>query len=290
MDPGFGKLEQNEASRLISAALREDLGDLGDLTTQAMISSQRATIAIVAREPGVVAGLPVARIVLNEVDMDSEWTSKFEDGSIVSAGETVAKVSGRLASLLTAERTCLNFLTHLSGVASLTQQFVEAVAGTKCSILDTRKTIPGWRYLQKYAVRAGGGTNHRIGLFDGILIKDNHIAGWQSSTNNKLAESVTDSREKFPHVAIQIEVDSLDQLREVLPAGPDMVLLDNMTCEQLSEAVAMRDATGAGVQLEASGNVSLTTVAEIAATGVDRISIGALTHSAPALDLGFDFS
>ena len=290
MAPGFGKLEQNEAERLISAALCEDLGDFGDLTTQAMSLDQEAAIEIVSREAGVIAGLPIAQMALHQVDADAKWESVCVDGSNVSAGQVVAKVSGRLASLLTAERTCLNFLTHLSGIASLTHQFVQAVDGTKCAILDTRKTIPGWRYLQKYSVRAGGGTNHRIGLFDGILIKDNHIAGWQSNAENKLAGAVTVARERFPHVAIQIEVDSLEQLNDVLPAKPDMVLLDNMSCEQLVKAVAMRDAANVEVELEASGNVNLSTVTMIAATGVDRISIGALTHSAAALDIGFDFS
>ncbi|MBM83394.1 MAG: nicotinate-nucleotide diphosphorylase (carboxylating) [Planctomycetaceae bacterium] len=288
----FGIRERHEADRLVALALMEDLGDLGDLTTQALIpGGQDSVIEIAAREEGVVAGLPVAETVLKNVDDSASWTSLCEDGSKVQSGQAVARVSGRLASLLTAERTCLNFLTHLSGVTTLTRRFVDAVSGSDCAILDTRKTIPGWRHLQKYAVRAGGGTNHRIGLFDGVLIKDNHIAGWESGSRERsLADAVLSARENTPPgIPIQVEVDSLEQLKAVLSASPDMILLDNMDCPTMAEAVSIRDELAASVQLEASGNMSLERVADVARTGVDRISIGALTHSAPSLDLGFDF-
>jgi nicotinate-nucleotide pyrophosphorylase (carboxylating) len=202
----------------------------------------------------------------------------------------VATVTGPLDKLLIGERTMLNFLTHLSGIATLTRRFVDAVAGTKAQILDTRKTLPGYRVLEKYAVRCGGGTNHRMGLYDGVLIKDNHLAAWTKSES--IADAIRTARRKSPGVSIEVEVDTLEQLREALKGQPEIVLLDNMTPARLREAVAIRDALNGQPQvlLEASGGVALETVREIALTGVERISIGALTHSAPALDLAFDWS
>ena len=182
----------------------------------------------------------------------------------------------------------LNFMTHLSGIATLTKTFVDCVKGTRARILDTRKTLPGWRLLQKYAVRCGGGLNHRMGLYDGVLIKDNHLAAWTESAS--IAEAVRSARSLSPAgISIEVEVDTLPQLRDALQGSPDIVLLDNMTVETLSEAVAIRDRVAPNVQLEASGGVNLGTVTAIAQTGVERISVGALTHSAPALDLGFDW-
>ncbi|MGE5192684.1 MAG: carboxylating nicotinate-nucleotide diphosphorylase, partial [Deltaproteobacteria bacterium] len=213
------------------------------------------------------------------------------DGDRIGPAQVMAEISGRLQSLLIGERTCLNFLTHLSGVATLTRRYVDAVAGTKAGIYDTRKTLPGWRALQKYAVRAGGGHNHRQGLDDMVLIKDNHLAGWRAAgTERSIAAAVRTARERAPaRIMIEVEVDTLEQLADALAGQPDIVLLDNMTPDQLRQAVALRHERAPGVELEASGGVSLATVAAIAATGVERISVGALTHSAPALDLACDW-
>jgi nicotinate-nucleotide pyrophosphorylase (carboxylating) len=198
-------------------------------------------------------------------------------------------VTGPIRSLLKGERTVLNFLTQLSGVATLTRQFVDAVAGTKAVILDTRKTWPGYRRLQKYAVRAGGGTNHRMGLYDSTMIKDNHLAAW-SSARKSIAAAIEQVRSSVPAgISIEVEVDTLEQLKEALAGNPDIVLLDNMPPVMLQQAVAVRDRTAPGVLLEASGGVTLERICEIAETGVDRISIGALTHSVIALDIGFDW-
>ena len=290
--PTFSDSEHEAAATLIAAALQEDLRDVGDLTCQALIEhNEQAEVQVVARQPGTLAGIPIARMVFESLDSSVVWTTHIEDGSRLEAGSVVATVSGALASLLTGERTALNFLTHLSGIATLTQTFVDAVAGTRAEILDTRKTLPGYRLLQKYAVRAGGGTNHRLGLFDGVLIKDNHLAGWHASHDNaSIAAAIIQARERSPEgLSIEVEVDTLGQLDDALDAPPDIVLLDNMDCETLCEAVALRDRKAPGVQLEASGGVTLETIAPIAATGVERISIGALTHSAPSLDLAFDW-
>jgi nicotinate-nucleotide pyrophosphorylase (carboxylating) len=215
----------------------------------------------------------------------------MSDGERVERGSVAAVLSGATRSRLIGERTLLNFLTHLSGVATLTRSFVDLTRGTRAKILDTRKTLPGWRALEKYAVRCGGGVNHRMGLYDGVLIKDNHLAAWVGLENRPtLGEAVERARRVSPKEApIEVEVDSLEQLRAVLSAGPDIVLLDNMSPAMMREALAIRDATAPAVLLEASGGVTLETVSAIAATGVDRISIGALTHSAAALDLAFDW-
>jgi nicotinate-nucleotide pyrophosphorylase (carboxylating) len=192
---------------------------------------------------------------------------------------------------LEGERTALNFLTHLSGVATLTRKFVDAVAGTKAVIIDTRKTLPGWRRLEKYAVRCGGGTNHRMGLADGCLIKDNHLAAWRAAkANHTIAEAVNEARKHVPkNIPIEVEVDTFEQLTDALSGNPDIVLLDNMDAPALRECVKLRNRLANGVLLEASGGIRLANVAEIAASGVDRISVGGLTHSAPALDLAFDW-
>lgn len=252
--------------------------------------------AIVSREPGVIAGLPAAECVLREMNTDIEWSALVEDGTQIERGSTVATLSGSTRDLLTAERPVLNFLGKLSGIASLTRRYVDQVAHTPAKIYDTRKTTPGWRRLEKYAVRCGGGTNHRTGLFDAILIKDNHLA----QGNWNLAEAIVAAR-KFlrqqqdanPNLAdaiVEIEVDTLEQLAEALQATPDIALLDNMTCEQLSAAVRQRDAASAVTELEASGGITIETIRSVAETGIDRISVGALTHSAIGLDLGLDWS
>lgn len=297
--PEFDEPTCRAADQLIQLALDEDLQESGDLTSRAVIApKQSATINIVAREHGVVAGTilidPVCSAVCQRQGRDtSEFQSEVHitDGNTVEPGSVIASLSGSVRSLLTAERTVLNFLTHLSGVASLTAEFVRRTAGSDAVILDTRKTFPGYRLLQKYAVKCGGGTNHRFGLYDGILIKDNHLAARGESDPGEavgaarsfLADSATDS-------LVEIEVDTIDQLRLALAAQPDIVLLDNMPPAQLVQAVQIRDSDAPLTLLEASGGVTLESVGCIAGTGVDRISIGQLTHSAPALDIGFDWS
>jgi nicotinate-nucleotide pyrophosphorylase (carboxylating) len=251
----------------------------------------------------LIAGLPVAEVVLAEVDCRLRWTPQVEDGALVAPGACVAKIEGPARGLLTAERTLLNFLGRLSGIATLTRKYVQAVSGTKARIYDTRKTTPGWRRLEKYAVRAGGGCNHRTGLYDAVLIKDNHLAfAAGAASGGRLAFSPADAIRKARHwvadripgrarseMIVEIEVDGLEQLEEVLAAGPDLVLLDNMSPAQLRQAVALRDAHWPEIELEASGGASLETVRAIAETGVDRISVGALTHGAASLDVGLDW-
>ncbi len=263
----FDPAARDGALRLITLALQEDLRDRGDLTSCALIDPElRGTVQIVTRRPGVLSGLPVAAMVFEAVDPQVRLARDLHDGATLSPGTVVAEVSGPIRALLTGERTALNFLTHLSGVATLTRQFVDAVAGTKATILDTRKTLPGWRALEKYAVRCGGGTNHRLGLYDGVLIKDNHVAAWcGSDRTHTLAEAVRQARDRSPAgVSIEIEVDSLDQLSDALQGAPDIVLLDNMPTTMLREAVVIRDRVATAVRLEASGGVSLATVRSIA--------------------------
>ncbi|QDU47023.1 Nicotinate-nucleotide pyrophosphorylase [carboxylating] [Symmachiella dynata] len=291
--PVFDDLARANARQLLEMALREDLDDAGDLTSRALIDEQqRGHVSVVVREPGIVAGLPIVDMVFEQLDSQVEVRRLVEDGTAVEAGMTVAEIRGPLRTLLTGERTALNFLTHLSGIATLTSRYVAAATGTAAKILDTRKTLPGWRHLQKYAVRAGGGTNHRIGLYDGVLIKDNHLAGWAVSQQAQtIAAAIQTARASVkPGISIEVEVDTLEQLQDALDGPPDIVLLDNMSCDTLRRAVELRNQRQPSVQLEASGGVTLATVAQIAATGVERISIGALTHSAIALDLAFDWS
>jgi nicotinate-nucleotide pyrophosphorylase (carboxylating) len=280
--------ETEAADALIRLALAEDLGETGDHTSLATIpKSTRARAAFVARAAGVVAGLPVAERVCRAVSAELAFTPTVPDGTPTARGLTLATVEGPLRAILAAERTSLNFLQRLSGVATLTRKFVETASGFRAKLLDTRKTTPGWRLLEKYAVRAGGGVNHRVGLFDGILIKDNHLAGLGGDVRRAI-----EAARSYPGNAglpVEVEVDTLEQLEVALAAQADIVLLDNMTLEQLRAAVARRDAVAPEVQLEASGGVNLAAVRDIAATGVDRISVGAITHSAVALDIGLDY-
>lgn len=291
----FGKPERDAAGALVELALCEDLAATGDVTCQALIAVEaQARVNVVARVAGVLAGAPAARLVFERLDPSVDWHARADDGESLSAGTIVATVEGPLRSLLTGERTALNFLTHLSGVATLTRQFVESVAGTKAAIFDTRKTLPGWRQLEKYAVRAGGGTNHRFGLYDGCLIKDNHLAAWTGQpAHPSIAAAVRASRAELAKrslaVPIEVEVDTFAQFADALEGEPNVVLLDNMDIATLRRCIALRDTTAPEVALEASGGVSLANVAAVAATGVDRISVGAITHSAPALDLAFDW-
>jgi nicotinate-nucleotide pyrophosphorylase (carboxylating) len=290
MMPPLSPTELAAADELIALALTEDLGDLGDRTADITIPVEAKGAAwIVARKEGVIAGLPVAARLAYAMELEGGWNPLLEDGAHVTPGTRVARVAGRMRSLLAFERTALNFLQHLSGVATLTARFVAAINGTKATILDTRKTLPGWRLLEKYAVRCGGGRNHRMGLFDGVLIKDNHLA-WLAVEGDPIGRAVGLARASAPAgMVIEVEVDTLDQLDRALACGPDIILLDNFDPDGLGEAVRRRNAVAPTIQLEASGGINLDTVRALAEAGVDRISVGALTHSAPALDLGLDF-
>lgn len=281
---------------ILEMAVQEDLGG-GDWTTQALVAEDAAGRAdVVAREPGVVAGLSGVPAALAALDPRLRWRPQTEDGRPVQKGQCVGKVEGPARGLLAAERIMLNFLGRLSGVATLSRRYVDAVAGTAARIYDTRKTTPGWRRLEKYAVRCGGGWNHRGGLDEAVLIKDNHLALGADRGAIAAAEAVRRARQFVaqrlgdPAMIVEVEVDTLEQLDAVLPARPDVVLLDNMSPAQLSEAVARRNAFDRAIELEASGGVHLGTVRQIAESGVERISVGALTHSVPALDFGLDWA
>ncbi len=290
--PVYDAVERDAARPLIELALREDLHDAGDLTCRALVEpDETAEVQVTARQSGVLAGGPVAQAVFEVLDEQVRWQTLTPDGSPVSPGQAVATVSGPLRSLLSGERTALNFLTHLSGIATLTNRFVKAVEETKAKILDTRKTHPGYRVLEKYAVRCGGGHNHRIGLYDGCLIKDNHLAAWSTHhPGSTIADAIRQSRERLgPKVPIEVEVDTLKQLADALNGDPEIILLDNMVPTELVAAVEIRNERGSRTLLEASGGVTLQTVKAIAESGVERISIGGLTHSAIALDLAFDW-
>jgi len=281
--------EETAARALIELALPEDFGEFGDRTSLATIPpDKRAAAIFVARRDGVVAGLPVAKLVCDSIDPQLQFEAKSIDGDSVSPGTVLASITGSLRSILAAERTALNFLQRLAGIATLTRKYVDAVAGLPVQILDTRKTTPGWRLLEKYAVRCGGGANHRIGLYDAILIKDNHIAGIAGPDPVRRSVELARAYPGNEGLAVEVEVDSIAQLREVLVALPEIVLLDNMAPDQLRECVELRNRLAPNTKLEASGGVTLVTLRAIAETGVDRISIGALTHSAPAFDIGLD--
>ena len=265
---------------LIGLALAEDLGERDDVTSLATIGADAMCQAqIVAKADGVIAGLMVVRAVFQSVDPSIVMTYQVQDGDRVESGTVVCSFAGRAGSLLTGERVALNFLQRLSGIATLTRQFVDAVAGTHAIILDTRKTTPGWRLLEKYAVRMGGGQNHRMGLYDAVMIKDNHIVAAGGITHAVEQVRAYPAAQGLP---IIVEVESLTQLEEVLSLNVDQILLDNMDDKTMRQAV---ERTGGRVPLEASGNMSLERVAAVAATGVNFISVGALTHSAPAFDL-----
>ena len=265
---------------LIKAALAEDLAGGTDVTSVSTISADAELSAeFVARDSGVVAGIEMAHGVLTEVGI-SNIEVLVQDGASVKVGDVLIRVTGNARAILLAERTALNFLGHLSGIATLTNQWVSAIAGTKCEVRDTRKTTPGWRELEKFAVRMGGGTNHRMSLSDAALIKDNHIAA-----AGGVKEAFGAVRSSFPNSPIEIEVDTLDQLAEVLPLKPDLVLLDNMTPEQCRTAVSL---VAGQTKLEASGGITLELARAYAETGVDYIAIGALTHSAKNFDIGLD--
>ena len=263
---------------VVAAALAEDLGPLGDLTASLLPSQATVEAVIVPRGDGVLAGSAAAHEAFAQVDARTSVTWTAFDGDVVGAGAPVARVAGPLTSVLTAERTALNFLCHLSGIATVTRRYVDAAAG-RAAIRDTRKTTPGLRALEKAAVRAGGGVNHRGSLSDGILVKDNHLAGMS------IEEAVAAARRLWPGRTVQVECDHVDQLKQALSAGADLVLLDNMSPDEVRSCVEL---VNKRCLVEVSGGVTLDTVAAYAATGADLIAIGALTHSAPILDIGLD--
>ncbi len=279
----LARLPKTLVDQAIDTALAEDLGLAGDITTNSTVPADaQATGVIAARQPGVIAGLDLAEAAFAKIEPRIKIKRLKQDGDLVTAGDVVVQLSGPARGLLTGERVALNFLGRLSGIATVTRRYVDAVAGTKAGIADTRKTTPGLRAFEKYAVRCGGGHNHRTGLFDAILIKDNHIVAAGGIT-----PAIERARAASGHmVKLEIEVDTLDQLDEVLRHQVDAILLDNMTPAMLRDAVKR---IGGRALAEASGGVNFGTVRSIAETGVELISVGALTHSAPVLDLGLDF-
>ena len=276
-------IDNEDLRRVIKTALAEDLRYGPDVTTVATVPADAIAVgSFTPRRPGVIAGVPAALAVLDEVT-DYEVVSQIEDGSRLAAGEPALVVRGPVRGLVTAERTALNLLCHLSGIATATAAWVEVIAGTGCAVRDSRKTLPGLRLLEKYAVRCGGGVNHRLGLGDAILIKDNHVRAAGSVT-----AALAAARAYAPELTCEVEVDTLDQLDEALAAEAELVLLDNFTTEQCAEAFRRTKAAGTGTLLEASGGLTLDVARAYAETGVDYLSVGRLTHSSPALDLGLD--
>jgi nicotinate-nucleotide pyrophosphorylase (carboxylating) len=280
------KLSAAEIRRAVRAALAEDLGG-GDATTLATVPANATAKAVMrAREPLVVAGIQFAETAFRELSSKIKIQKLFHDGQRANRGETLLKISGSARAILSAERVALNFVQRLSGVATATAQFADAVKSTSAKILDTRKTTPGWRRFEKYAVACGGGKNHRLGLFDLILIKDNHLVALQNERHNAIAAAIRRARKKFRKLKVEVEADTLAQVAQATDAGADIILLDNMTTGQLRQAVKI---IRGRAKTEASGGVTLKTVRAIAATGVDFISVGAITHSARAVDIGLDF-
>lgn len=282
----FGGLNAEAVARMVQAALDED-APWGDITSQTLIPAEaEVTAKLVAREPGVLCGADVFTAAMELMDVGIVTEFQVADGAHFEAGAVLATVQGPARGVLQSERVALNFVQHLSAIATTTARYVAAASGTKARIVDTRKTTPGLRLLERYAVRCGGGHNHRFSLSDAVMAKDNHLAILKASGFGDLTAALRDARARLPHtVHFEVEVDRLDQIEAVLAAGVDTVLLDNFTMEQLREGVAM---IGGRALVEASGGVTLERVAEIAATGVDIISVGALTHSVRALDLGID--
>jgi nicotinate-nucleotide pyrophosphorylase (carboxylating) len=280
------KLSAAALQSAVRAALAEDLGS-GDVTSRATVPPNlKFTVHMRAREPLVVAGLDFATTAFRSLSRAIKIKRLARDGQKLKAGATLLEITGPARAILSAERVALNFVQRLSGVATLTAQYVAAVRGTKAQILDTRKTTPGWRLFEKYAVACGGGRNHRIGLFDLVLIKDNHLAALRTAKPNAVAAAVARARAKFPRLKIEVEADHLSQVQQAIAAGADIILLDNMSNADLRRAVKLVQGRA---RTEASGGVNLQTVRDIAQTGVDYISVGALTHSARAVDIGLDF-
>ncbi|MGR3303025.1 MAG: carboxylating nicotinate-nucleotide diphosphorylase [Candidatus Scalindua sp.] len=291
----FGKIKD-----IVQLAIKEDIGD-GDITSKIFIPDGSETEGmLIAKEAGIVAGLPVAGYVLSQIDENLILTSNIEDGSRVKKGTIIGSVKGLTLSLLSAERLVLNFLQRLSGIATATNRFAEKIKGYRTEIMDTRKTAPGWRYLEKYAVRVGGGINHRMGLYDQILIKDNHLKTMESEKESgAIGRLVNKAREQIENgMLIEVEVEDLCQIKDAVDAGVDIILFDNMEPSKIREAVDMVKefeknqgaGTGKAILTEASGNITIENVEEYADAGVDRISVGAITHSARALDISFDIN
>ena len=302
----FQQIEWDQATdedcrQIVRLAVREDLEREHDWTTLATVPPERhGRAAVVARQAGCVAGMRALDSAIDEMDARLALELLLDDGAAAAAGDTVATLAGNVRDLLTCERVLLNLLGRLMGIATLTRQYVDLVAGTKCRVYDTRKTTPGWRRMEKYAVRCGGGVNHRNGLYDAVLIKDNHLAqlGADAGAPADPGDAVRLARDflasaradrTLSEMIVEIEVDSLEQCAAALAALPDIVLLDNMSLDELRAAVALRNQLAPEVELEASGGVRLETVRAIAETGVERVSVGGLTHSAAALDVGLDY-
>ncbi len=280
------ELSIEEIRAAVKAALAEDIGK-GDVTTLATVSEKATNRAVMrARESFVVAGIAFAETAFRELSTEIQVERLVHDSIRLNEGDCLLNISGNARAMLSAERVALNFVQRLSGVATLTSQFVDAVKDTHAQILDTRKTTPGWRRFEKYAVTCGGGSNHRFGLFDQALVKDNHLAALKNESPNAIAAAVQRVREQFPKIKIEVEADTLEQVEQAVDAGVDLVLLDNMNLVQLR--LAVQKCKG-HAQTEASGGVNLASVRTIAETGVDFISVGALTHSARAVDIGLDF-
>ncbi len=280
--------KKNEVKELIQLALAEDLGSNNvDVTSDSLVPPEEVAEAhMVAREACVLAGVTVAAEVFSQVNPELECEIRIPDGLAVEKGSTVLVIKGSAQSILTAERTALNFIQRMSGVATVTAEYVKTAANPDVMLLDTRKTTPALRPFEKYSVLCGGGTNHRYGLFDAVLIKDNHLASWAKKHGTGVGEAVATARAKYPDLKIEVEVDTIEQLKEALSSRPDWVLLDNMPPSVLRECVALCEDT---CKTEASGGINLNTIHDIARTGVDAISVGALTHSAPSIDLALDF-
>ena len=280
-------------------AVREDLDRFCDWTTVSLIpENAKGRADIVSREPGVISGLRAIEEAIDELHADIRVALHHHDGDSVGSGTIVATLDGSTRDILTTERIFLNIIGRCSGIASLTRQFVDRTAGTQAKVYDTRKTTPGWRRLEKWAVRTGGGRNHRVGLYAAVMIKDNHLAHsaiegiTPAVAVERARQFLRDAAEEAPitkNMIVEVEVDRIDQLRQVIPANPDIVLLDNMNCQQLRECVRIRNEQAPMISLEASGGVTLDSVKEIAETGVDRISVGTLTHSATNFDVGLDW-
>ena len=304
----FSSEAQADCLKLIEMALAEDIGasdlDAGvDCTTDSIVPKEAAArAAFVSRADGVVCGVEIAKLAIKQFAPKLTLEVQVEDGNVVKPQQTIAVMVGPAHDILTMERTCLNFMCRLSGISTLTGQYANEIAGTKACVLDTRKTTPGWRRLEKYAVACGGGENHRMGLYDAIMLKDNHLAFYRSlvednddtiPTTIKIARQwIDDNASKLPNgkkTILQLEVDTLEQLEIALATDCDIVLLDNMDCDRLKKGVAMRNDKAPKILLEASGGVNLKTIGDIAQTGVERISVGALTHSAVNFDIGLDW-
>ena len=275
-------LARDNYLQLVRSSLAEDVGS-GDVTTMSLITKDSfASGVIVAREPLVMAGVDLAIASFREIEESIDFSVEVLDGQDGDFFQPLIRIHGPARALLTAERTALNFVQRLSGIATLTAKYVQQVVGTDAKILDTRKTIPGWRILEKYAVACGGGTNHRIGLYDQVMIKDNHLV----AMGGDIRKAVHSARGNYPKLIIEVEADTVKQAEIAAVAGADIILLDNMSCEELCKSIELISGRS---KTEASGGITIDNVREIAETGVDYISIGALTHSAPAVDIGFDF-